>query len=78
MPFLNQLGLTSSGRRFFGATSVSVNAETMPGLKLRLDGSSDLSSWVPVESVKSYSEVETLTDANPVTGRRFYRVVAEP
>jgi trimeric autotransporter adhesin len=62
----------------FGATSVSVNAETMPGLKLRLDGSSDLSSWVPVESVKSYSEVETLTDANPVTGRRFYRVVAEP
>ena len=49
-----------------------------PGLKLRLDGSSDLSTWVPVESVKSYSEVETLTDANPASGRRFYRVVAEP
>ena len=49
----------------FGVSSVSLNAETMPGLKLRLDGSSDLSTWVPVESVKSYSGVETLTDANP-------------
>ena len=62
----------------FGGNSVSLNAETIPGLKLRLDGSSDLSSWLPVESVKSYSETETLIDANPASGRRFYRVVAEP
>jgi hypothetical protein len=62
----------------FAPGLVSLSAETVPGLKLRLDGSSDLSSWVPVESVKSYSEIETLTDANPATGRRFYRVVAEP
>ena len=62
----------------FAAGSVSVHAETIPGLKLRLDGSSDLGTWVPLDSVKSYSEVETFTDANPVAGRRFYRVVAEP
>jgi len=62
----------------FAPGSVSISAETMPGLKLRLDGSPDLSAWLPVDTVKSYSEVETLTDANPASGRRFYRVVAEP
>ena len=62
----------------FGASSVSLDAETMPGLKLRLDGSSDLGTWVPLESVKSYSTTETVTDSNPASGRRFYRLVAEP
>ena len=62
----------------FGASSVSLDAETMPGLKLRLDGSSDLSTWVPLGSVKSYSATETLTDSNPASSRRLYRLVAEP
>ena len=62
----------------FAPGSVSVNADTVPGLKLRLDGSSDLGTWLPVDSAKSYSELETLIDAKPPSGRRFYRVVAEP
>ena len=62
----------------FAPGAVSVSAETVPGLKLRLDGSADLSTWLPVGNVKSYSEVETLTDVNPASHRRFYRVVAEP
>lgn len=62
----------------FAAGSVSVNAQTMPGLKLRLDGSSDLGTWVPMDSVNSYSDVETLTDMKPAQGWRFYRVVAQP
>jgi hypothetical protein len=62
----------------FGTSLAVLDAETTPGLKLRLDGSSDLGTWVPLKSVKSYSGVETLTDANPASSRRFYRLVAEP
>jgi len=62
----------------FGAGAASLQAETVPGLKLRLDGSSDLITWEPVERIKSYSEAESFTDSAPAANRRIYRVVAEP
>jgi hypothetical protein len=57
---------------------VRIGIETVPGLKLRLDGSSDLGTWVPVGQTRSYSTAENLTDPTPSGERRFYRVVAEP
>jgi hypothetical protein len=62
----------------FGAQPVRIGIETVPGLKLRLDGSSDLGTWVPVGQTRSYSTAENLTDPTPSGERRFYRVVAEP
>jgi hypothetical protein len=62
----------------FGRESASITVGTFPGLKLRLDGSSDLGTWQPIDRVKSYSAAENLADSAPANTRRFYRVVAEP
>jgi hypothetical protein len=62
----------------FAPDAVRLWTQSVPGLKLRLDGSSDLSTWQPLDHLKSYSGGESFTDTNPASDRRFYRVVAEP
>ena len=60
------------------ADAVSLQVETDAGLKLRLGGTSDLSTWSPVQRTTSFSGQETLTDTQPASHRGFYRVAAEP
>ncbi|MCI0738614.1 MAG: hypothetical protein L0Y72_06180, partial [Gemmataceae bacterium] len=55
-----------------------LQAQTVPGLKLRLDGSSDLNTWTALYRRDSYSEMAELIDPAPPSDRRIYRVVAEP
>jgi hypothetical protein len=57
---------------------VQVQAQSTLGLKLRLDGTSDLTTWTPLQRQNGYSGAAYLTDNLPAVNRRIYRVVAEP
>jgi trimeric autotransporter adhesin len=55
-----------------------VQAQSALGLKLRLDASSDLSTWLPILERHSYSNIAELADDAPAQTRRIYRVLAAP
>ena len=62
----------------FSANRLRLQAATAPGLRLRLDATSDLGAWMPVQSLNSYSDAVEFIDEMPASDRRIYRVVAEP
>jgi trimeric autotransporter adhesin len=55
-----------------------LQAQSALGLKLRLDATSDLATWIPVQQKHSYSNIADLVDQAPVPNRRLYRVLAAP
>jgi hypothetical protein len=67
---ITDLSLVAGGTR--------VHARSVPGVRLRLDRTSDLNTWIPVETMNGFSEVTGFTDRTPPADRRIYRVVAEP
>jgi trimeric autotransporter adhesin len=64
--------------RSYDGSEFRVQAQSALGLKLRLDASSDLSTWIPIQERHSYSDVADLVDDAPAQTRRIYRVLAAP